>query len=73
MITIDADSFGALCTSVAALNVPVALELVETSVRGVSKATVVIHGPRDLNTPTEVKVLRLVCNCTDDFRWCADQ
>ncbi len=59
-MTAVVDRLAALRTAVALLNLPVRLDMDGT--------TVVVHLPRDLNTPAEVRVLRLVGQHTGDFR-----
>ncbi len=60
MIALAADRLRDLRVAVALLNLPVRLEM--------DGSTVVVHMPRDLNTPAEVRVLRLVERYTGDFR-----
>lgn len=60
MVIVNTDRLAALRTAVALLNLPVRLDVEGT--------TVVVHMPRDLNTPAEVRVLRLVETYTGDFR-----
>lgn len=64
MLTHQHTNLRGISAAVALLNLPIRLELVGT--------TVVIHGPRDLNTPAEVRVVHLVEQFTDDFRWAGD-
>lgn len=58
----DVDPNAALRTAVALLDLPVELDVDGTT------GTVIVRMPQDLNTPAEVRVLRVVESYTGDFR-----